>query len=651
MNQATKALQLDHDIDNTLRSEGDCVETSDAIDAPVVCNDVDKVTSDSVDIESEPTESDSGDDSKKDGITDNDNEIGDISYSGKELNPWSLPYVGIQINYFSVGLIYAGSVSILYPILVIQQGATAAFYTAAVNLVTVFWSYKIFFGVLSDCFPVLGYKKKSYIVLGWLLCAMMLVILASLGKDVSASSLVFMLTFANLGYVMADVAADGFVVWMAHRESVKNRGSVQALIYTIRELGRICINIVIIFGFSGPAVNCPGYEKDPNVPCTTDESIASRNDMFEEYPDSWCHMKCTAAAYNFGLTIPQYVWIIAAVNLASIPSYLILHDDKVTREKFLGIMASFWKVMQKRAVWQVMLYSMISNITFNVYIAAKPTANFVWLNLSTLQNQILNIVESLIFFVGLSMIRKFGLNFSWRKLIWMGSLLVTFFNLLYLLIVYNVLRNAWFYIFTDVSATFMYSLNFMASAFAIVEVSEPGFEAITYALVTTASNAVLPLASVISYQFMGIFPDLNTQEGLAKDTPSVRNQMAFLVLLVEIINLTSLVSLPMLPRQKKEAQELMKKGETSSAWAKFTLISGLIFLIYSTLVTFFTVAGANSYDCYKILGGPGCTDSESSVPVYMLIGAVFLYCYGVNFMLTFWPMIKGREQFSWSVFV
>ena len=48
-------------------------------------------------------------------------------------------------------------------------------------------------------------------------------------------------------------------------------------------------------------------------------------------------------------------------------------------------------------------------------------------------------------------------------MVWVGSLLVTFFNLLYLLIVFDVIRNPWFYIFTDVTDQFMLTLNFLAS--------------------------------------------------------------------------------------------------------------------------------------------------------------------------------------------
>jgi MFS family permease len=269
-----------------------------------------------------------------------------------EKNPWSKGYFGIPVNYFSVGVIYGGSVSVLYPLLVIQHGVTSSFYAASASLVTLFWSYKILFGIVCDCFPIRGQKWKPYIVLGWAVCACMLVVLASLGEDVSPVHLVIMLTFANLGYVAADVAADGMMVWMAHHEPTERRGKVQSLIYICRNFGRIFINLVIIFAFSGPAVNCPGYEKDINVQCTTDESVVSRNDVAEALPDTWCYQQCDSAQFAFGLTIPQFAWLMAAVNLASIPSYFMLKEERKANESISQVASNFWSVMKKRPVWQ-----------------------------------------------------------------------------------------------------------------------------------------------------------------------------------------------------------------------------------------------------------------------------------------------------------
>jgi MFS family permease len=283
---------------------------------------------------------------------DNANEKTRVMTESDEKNPWSKEYFGIPVNYFSVGVIFGGSVSVLYPLLVIQHGVTASFYAASASLVTLFWSYKILFGLCCDVFPIRGQKWKPYIILGWAVCACMLVILASLGEDVSPVHLVIMLTFANLGYVAADVAADGMMVWMAHHETTARRGKIQSLIYIFRNFGRIFINLVIIFAFSGPAVNCPGYEKDRDVPCTTDESVVIRNDLADELPDTWCYQQCDGAQFAFGLTIPQFAWLIAAVNLVSIPSYFMLKEEKKPKESISQVASNFWTVMKKRPVWQ-----------------------------------------------------------------------------------------------------------------------------------------------------------------------------------------------------------------------------------------------------------------------------------------------------------
>ena len=95
-------------------------------------------------------------------------DIYNISASEDEepINPLSNDYNGIVANYFSVGLMIGGSTSLLYPVLIVQAGATASLMSASYAVVMVFWSYKIIFGFLSDCFPIGGYKRKPYIVIG-----------------------------------------------------------------------------------------------------------------------------------------------------------------------------------------------------------------------------------------------------------------------------------------------------------------------------------------------------------------------------------------------------------------------------------------------------------------------------------------------------
>jgi hypothetical protein len=141
-------------------------------------------------------------------------DIYNISSHDEQIDPLSNDYVGIIANYFSVGLMIGGSTSLLYPVLIVKAGATASLMTASYAIVMVFWSYKIVFGFLSDCFPIFGYKRKPYIVIGWLFCAAVLIALAREGNDVDPRNLVVMFALANMGYVWADVASDGFMVWI-----------------------------------------------------------------------------------------------------------------------------------------------------------------------------------------------------------------------------------------------------------------------------------------------------------------------------------------------------------------------------------------------------------------------------------------------------
>ena len=143
-------------------------------------------------------------------------------------------------------------------------------------------------------------------IVQWLFCAIVLISLAREGTDVDPSNLVIMLSLANLGYVWADVAADGFMVWVAHREPIQQRGKMQTLVYSMSKLGQIAINLFILFGFSGPITNCAGFEPDPTVPCTQDISVVKRVDteLYQSNPNGWCYEKCHLATFDWDLSIP-----------------------------------------------------------------------------------------------------------------------------------------------------------------------------------------------------------------------------------------------------------------------------------------------------------------------------------------------------------
>jgi hypothetical protein len=77
---------------------------------------------------------------------------------------------------------------------------------------TVWWSFKIFFGCASDSLPIFGYRRKSYVLIGWSFAIIMILIAIMLGqpsKGDAAWPYIVCFSMVNFGYIVGDVAMDG----------------------------------------------------------------------------------------------------------------------------------------------------------------------------------------------------------------------------------------------------------------------------------------------------------------------------------------------------------------------------------------------------------------------------------------------------------
>merc|ERR1719454_2558552 len=114
---------------------------------------------------------------------------------------------------------------------------------------TLFWSYKIFYGFISDTVPIRGQRRKPYLIIGWtiaIICSIVQALVANFsgtvdvcynvnssrtpcsGPDVekgpftasaiSVNTITLLMTANNFGYVMADVAMDSMAIQLAQRE-------------------------------------------------------------------------------------------------------------------------------------------------------------------------------------------------------------------------------------------------------------------------------------------------------------------------------------------------------------------------------------------------------------------------------------------------
>ena len=186
----------------------------------------------------------------------------------------SRAWFGYLSQYFAVGLIYGGLPSTVYGVFNGYLNVPAHVYATIATVMTLPWSLKFLFGLVNDCFPILGYHRKPYMVIGWSFCAATLLYISCVplpapywcrdangeyitsknstpgAKHVAAEPCnadaakaggpyALLMMLAALGYVVADVAADGLTVQLARLEPLESRGRTQTTAYLTRTCGQV----------------------------------------------------------------------------------------------------------------------------------------------------------------------------------------------------------------------------------------------------------------------------------------------------------------------------------------------------------------------------------------------------------------------------
>jgi MFS family permease len=161
--------------------------------------------------------------------------------------------IAIPACYLLVGIMQglSGPLINVYPL---DLGATEAQQTTLSSIRSLPASFKLLFGFWSDNVPLFGYRRKSYMILGWLVCSLSLVMLmlgsnleripqedsssSSSSPPQGAPSIPFLsvsLLGFGIGFWLADVMGDSVVAEKAKLEITK--GQLQSTCYACRFFG------------------------------------------------------------------------------------------------------------------------------------------------------------------------------------------------------------------------------------------------------------------------------------------------------------------------------------------------------------------------------------------------------------------------------
>lgn len=501
--------------------------------------------------------------------------------------------IGLISQYAAVGLVYGVLPSTITPFLTYYLNMEGTATTSARALLSIPWSFKVFIGILSDCWPLFGYRRRPYMVLGWTVTVLCLVAMASAPLEApyfpdpamrtikptdyslemvqslnqrapdSGAKYIVLMMGATLGYLFADVAADAVVVEYAQREPEATRGRTQTAIYTVRTLFNVVAQLITGFGLS-----LPNY----------------------------------GGTFDFGLSFPDTMLLLAMVCLPVIPMTWMFVREEVVKERprFDQYLGALWAAMQTRAVYQVIAFSFLSGVFSGfTYVAQDPMTSY-WVHATSFNLSLSSIFGSFVTVVTLTWTGKYGLHWNWRTMhvVTMCSVLALD-AVCTMAVTWDVVRKQWFWLGVPIVEAVPDSVSFIVSTYVVVELAGCGNEGAIYGLLTTVSNLGGPFALTLTKNVNAAFKVYN--DDILNDTDEVRRDVTITILISYTMKLLALLFLPLLPRQKAEAQALKNSGESSRRMGLFTisyLSFALVWAILTNLLGIF-----ESTRCWVITGG------------------------------------------------
>ena len=149
-------------------------------------------------------------------------------------NEPSAELFGILCVYFIQGILGLVRLAVSF-FLKDDLGLSPAQMGALMGLAALPWVVKPIFGLLSDSFPIFGYRRRPYLILSGILGCLSWLAFATVVNSALAAAVALLIT--SLSVAISDVIVDSLVVERARQESLSNAGSLQSLTWGVSAFG------------------------------------------------------------------------------------------------------------------------------------------------------------------------------------------------------------------------------------------------------------------------------------------------------------------------------------------------------------------------------------------------------------------------------
>ena len=419
-------------------------------------------------------------------------QIQDKILFGNEPTPELLAILTI---YFVQGILGLARLAVSF-FLKDDLGLTPAEVAALTGITALPWVVKPLFGFMSDGLPILGYRRRPYLILSGLLGTLSWLALGNLVEDAITATIVILLT--SLSVAVSDVIVDSLIVERARKESLAQSGSLQSLSWGATALGGL-----LTAYFSGLLLQ-----------------YVSSNQVFQ----------ITAI---FPLIVSGVAWLIAEEKISQND-----HDDLEAQESlFKGQIQKLWGAVKQKQVWLPIAFLFVWQCT--------PTADSAFFFFST--NELgfepeflgrVRLVTSFASLVGIFLFQRYFKTVPFRLVLGWSTVIAAVLGMTTLLLVTHTNRTLgiddhWFSLGDSLVLTVIGQITWMPVLVLSARLCPKGVEATLFALLMSIWN----LSNLLSHELGAL---LTSWLGITE------YNFDQLWLLVIITNISTLLPLPFL---------------------------------------------------------------------------------------------------------
>lgn len=534
---------------------------------------------------------------------------------------WSLRNAGLGLHCFGGGFVRAVNFGLLYGQLLGVMGMQGHVYVTVQTMLAVPWAMKIVFGMMSDAWPLLGFRRRYYAVGGWALVALSHAYFATIydepapfycATDAGARGavcnpetrdtvylVVGPLFMANLGLALSESAGDGLLLeCVSASRTFERKTRIQMEALAIRMIGTggggvflgTCFNSARHLGFYSHDAGMAGVGAACftvavlvivgwTTACQAEVPVRPLDVPVSARPAGACARGCGVAAF--------------------------LQRRSCTP----GFVAFF--------MYQLLAPAMLSFTSPSVELMRK-----YWAHVQQMQQQLSHLCTMIVYVLGLWCVDLAISRVSWHSITRASvAAQVLVQTTVHWCTAAARLRDQYFFLFGDLFQSLGVATCFVLALVAAVEMVPSGYEATTYGVLSALYALAPALGRGCANLWYGTFgvvlgvsdmlPSLVDDQQYVLDSRLFRALVVHSVVTTSVVALLSLVLLPMVPRDLTAARRLMVVPRRARvhpgrrAVACGLAVSAALAVVLGTLALNFMAIDPRT-SCHVAVGGGGC---------------------------------------------